>query len=164
MRRGRGWRIYCERKETSRGRLKQRIGLAAVEAVLVVVVMWYVLKHRDKEFICAVTAAIVISTLAPPRWGGLVSGVCLLGLAAFLYFGKGLHDFREAMRGFEREIREEALGEKSVTPRLQPPRQAPVARGDAAGPSRPASQVAEQADGAGAASPRPENPAGQDPA
>ncbi|MBK8230265.1 MAG: twin-arginine translocase TatA/TatE family subunit [Candidatus Eisenbacteria bacterium] len=79
-------------------------------------------------------------------------------------FGKGLHDFREAMSGFEREIREEALGEKSVTPRLQPPRQAPVARGDAAGPSRPASQVAEQADGAGAASPRPENPAGQDPA
>lgn len=86
-------------------------------------------------------------------------------------FGKGLHDFREAMSGFEREIREEALGEKPTTPKLQPPRQAPVARGDAAGAARPATQVTEQADGGSAASSvgdartgasRPEDPAGQD--
>ncbi len=80
--------------------LKQRIGLAAIEAVLIVVVMWYVLKHRDKEFIGSITAAIVISTLAPPRWSGLVSGVCLLGLAAFLRFGKGLHQLPIALAIF----------------------------------------------------------------
>lgn len=70
--------------------LKQRIGLAAIELVLVVVVMWYVLGHRDRVFIGSVAAAIVTSTLAPPRWSGLVSGVCLLGLAAFFRLQYGM--------------------------------------------------------------------------
>ena len=65
--------------------LKQRVVLAAVEAVLVVGAMWY-LNHRDWVFIGSVTGAIVISTLAPPRLSGVVSGVSLLSLAAFFYF------------------------------------------------------------------------------
>jgi hypothetical protein len=62
---------------------KQRLGLALLEVVLVGVV-WYVMK-LDDLLAGAIAAAVVASTLAPARISGLVSGVCLLGLAGLVY-------------------------------------------------------------------------------
>ena len=64
--------------------LKQRIPLALFEVALVVGVLYF-LGYRDWLFIGSIATAIGISALSPPRFAPIVSGVCLLALAALFY-------------------------------------------------------------------------------
>ena len=62
---------------------KQRLGLALFEIVLVGVV-WYIM-GLNNLLAGAIAAAVVVSTLAPAKYSGIVSGVCMLGLAGLVY-------------------------------------------------------------------------------
>lgn len=64
---------------------KQRAGLAILEAGLVVGVLYF-LGYRDWLFIGSIAGAIALSALSPPRYSGLVTGICLLALAALFHF------------------------------------------------------------------------------
>jgi len=67
--------------------LKSRLGLAAIELVLVGVA-WYVLK-LDDLLAGAIAAVIVVSALLPGRWGVLASGLGMVGLAGLAEFHYG---------------------------------------------------------------------------
>jgi hypothetical protein len=64
--------------------MQQRAGLAILEAGLVVGVLYYI-GHRDWVFMGSIAAAIAVAALAPPRFSALVTGLCLLALAALFY-------------------------------------------------------------------------------
>ena len=62
----------------------QRAALAALEAGLVIGVLYF-LGHRDWLFMGSIAGAIALAALSPPRYSGIVSGICMFALAAFFH-------------------------------------------------------------------------------
>jgi hypothetical protein len=76
--------------------MKNRVGLALIEVALVIAVM-YVLGWRDPRFIGPLAGAIAISTLAPPRYSGVVSGLSMMAVGAYYHWGLGLNQIPMAL-------------------------------------------------------------------